>query len=126
MPNTTNYDFGDVLLMEVFFTNQQQSQRRPVVVISTLAYNQSHPDIIVMPVTSQSHQSASAGATPIQGWQQAGLNKPSFVKPVIGTYEQGKVIKQLGKTDPATRVALRKAVAYMLGFRQAPVRSSST
>lgn len=124
MPNTTSYDFGDVLLMEVEYTNQKQSEKRPIVVVSAHSYNSSHPDIVVMPITSQSHHS---DALAIKSWQEAGLNKPSFIKPVIATYEQSMVIKQLGTiNDKATRVALKKEIAKTFGFKQASPASSPT
>jgi mRNA interferase MazF len=124
MPNTTTYDFGDVLLMEVEYTNQRQSEKRPVVVVSTSLYNQSHPDIVVMPITSQSHHSDTIA---IKDWQTAGLHKLSYVKPVIGTYEQVMVIKRLGKiADASTRLGLKKALASIFGFKQATPVSSPT
>ena len=116
MPNIMTYDFGDVLLMEITFTNQRQSEKRPAVVISPSAYNQSHSDIIVMPITSQSHSNAIMAVT---DWQSAGLVRESFVKPVIGTYEKGEVVRQLGRFSQASRVKLKKELASMLGFKQA-------
>jgi mRNA-degrading endonuclease toxin of MazEF toxin-antitoxin module len=117
MPNTTAYEFGDVVLVEIVFTNQRQSERRPAVVINTAVYSLAFPDVIVMPITSQSHQ-AGRGAVEIQDWQGAGLIKRSYVKLTIGTYEKPDVIRQLGKINSPTRVALKKAIAGILGFKQ--------
>ena len=119
MPNTTAYEFGDVLLMELDHTDQLQVQKRPAVVISTLAYNRSRPDIVVMPITGRSHPDAIR----IIEWRAAGLLKESFVKPVIGTYEQGRIIRQLGRLDRNAQAAVKKAIAEILGFKQ--VASSS-
>lgn len=41
-----------------------------------------------MAVTSQVKPSASFGEVTVQGWQAAGLLKPSAIKPVITTIEQ--------------------------------------
>lgn len=48
MPNTTGYEFGDVVLVAFPFTNQLRSIQHPAVVISSQAYNQRKPDIILM------------------------------------------------------------------------------
>lgn len=47
MPNTTAYSFGDVVLVPFAFTDQTASKKRPAVVVSTDAYHQRRPDVIV-------------------------------------------------------------------------------
>jgi mRNA interferase MazF len=49
----TTFKQGDVLLVPYPFTDQTGSKQRPAVVISSLTYNQAHPDIILPPITSQ-------------------------------------------------------------------------
>jgi mRNA interferase MazF len=117
MPNTTVYDSGDVVLVKFIFTDQKQSAKRPAVVVSTAAYNQSHPDMLLMPITSQSHQSAQFGAVPVRDLNKAGLLKGSFIKLVIGTYRHAAIIRTLGKLDPSTHVALKQAMAAVLGLQ---------
>jgi mRNA interferase MazF len=51
----------------------------------------------------------------ISQWQQAGLLKPSAVKPVFATLEQRLVIRRLGTLHPADETALRKAIAEAIG-----------
>ncbi len=52
MPNTTTYNFGDIILVLFPFTDQTTSKKRPAVVVSSDAYNNDRPDIILMAVTS--------------------------------------------------------------------------
>ena len=40
MPNTTGFEFGDVVLVVFPFTNQQGAKQRPAVVVSSAAYQQ--------------------------------------------------------------------------------------
>jgi len=47
-----DYDFGDVVLVPFPFTDQTTKKRRPAVVVSSAAYNQKRPDIVLMAVTS--------------------------------------------------------------------------
>ena len=118
MPNTTNYDFGDVVLIEYTQTDQRTSEKRPAVVVSAETYNVSHIDIVAMPITSQGHQ-VDHGAIEIHDWSGSGLLKKSYIKPILGTYEREAVLKPLGKLDPRTRLALKKAIAGIFGFKQA-------
>ncbi len=82
------FDFGDVVLVPFPFTSQTASKKRPAVIVSNGAYNRSRPDIIVMAVTSQLHPAASTGEVWVKDWTQAGLLKPSAIKPVFATLEQ--------------------------------------
>lgn len=76
MPNTTGYNFGDVVLVPFPFTDQTASKRGSAVVVSADAYHQRRPDVIVMAVTSQILRPAGAlGEVLISDWQGAGLPK---------------------------------------------------
>ena len=89
MPNTTGYNFGDVVLVPFPFTDQTASKKRPAVVVSADAYHQRRLDVILMAVTSQILRPAGAlGEVLISDWQGAGLPKASLIKPVLATIEQ--------------------------------------
>ena len=96
MPSTINYKFGDVVLVAFPFTNLESTKKRPAVVVSKNAYQQSRPDIILMAITSQIRPPLSFGEYLIQDWQHAGLLKPSLLKPLIATLEQGQLLKTIG------------------------------
>ena len=53
MPNMTGFEFGAIVLITFPFTNQIGSKQRPAVEISSRAYQQAKPDIILMAVTGQ-------------------------------------------------------------------------
>ncbi len=53
MPSTTPYSFGGVVLVGFPFTSLQTTKKRPAVVISSAAYQQNRPDVILMAITSQ-------------------------------------------------------------------------
>ena len=53
MPFMINFEFGDVVLVPFPFTDQSAGKKRPAVVISSVAYNNERPDLIIMAVTSQ-------------------------------------------------------------------------
>jgi len=109
------FEFGDVVLVPFPFTNQTVSKQRPAVIISNVSYNQAKPDEIVMAITSQFRPNPSLGEVWIGHWQLAGLLKPSCIKPVLATIEQGLIIRQLGKLANTDQAALKKAIAEFIG-----------
>jgi mRNA interferase MazF len=110
-----SYEFGTVVLVPFPFTDQSASKRRPAVIVSNRAYNVARPDVVVMAVTSQVRPTLAVGEVWVSAWQQAGLLKPSAVKPVFATIEQRLVIRQLGALQPADQIVLRKAINETIG-----------
>ena len=109
------FDFGDVVLVPFPFTSQRASKNRPAVVVSSRAYNTARPDLIVMAVTSQLRPNPGSADASISGWRAAGLLKPSVVKPIFATLEQGLVLRRLGALDETDRAALRKSISEIIG-----------
>ena len=109
------FEFGDVVLVPFPFTNQVTSKQRPAVIVSQHAYARSRPDVVVMAITSQIRASLGFADTLLTDWQDANLLKPSVVKPVLATLEQGMVIKQLGQLSEADQASLRLAIKQAIG-----------
>ena len=57
----TAYSFGDIVLVPFPFTDQRSIKKRPAVIVSSSAYNEKMPDIIIMAVTSQVHSAKYFG-----------------------------------------------------------------
>ena len=72
MPTTTDYSFGDVVLVPFPFTDQSAIKKRPAVIVSSANYHRSRADVILMAVTSQSAPARQPDLR-IQGWEEAGL-----------------------------------------------------
>lgn len=111
----TGYKLGDLVLVPFPFTDQSAVKRRPAVVISSPAYHQARPDLLIMAVTSQQPSTLSVGEVQVQDWQGAGLLKPSVLKPVLTTIDPALVLKKLGRLTPADQAALRQALSAILG-----------
>lgn len=111
----TAYEFGDILLVPFPFTDQSAVKRRPAVVVSSTAYHQARPDILIMAVTSQQPSTLSVGEVQVQDWRGAGLLKPSILKPVLTTIDPALVLKKLGRLTPTDQSALRQALTKILG-----------
>lgn len=115
MPPTIGSEFGDVVLVPFPFTDQTTTKKRPAVVVSSDAYHRDRPDIILMAVTSQVRPAAGVGEIAVQHWKEAGLLKPSVLKPLLATVENGLVIRKRGKLEDQDRDALRRSLKTILG-----------
>jgi mRNA interferase MazF len=112
------YSFGDVLLVPFPFTNQRMAKKRPAIVVSSDRYNQQHIDLILMAVTSQTGSLTYTDNLVIHSWQQAGLLKPSVIKPIIMTAESNLILKKLGTLTLSDQQALQKLISQILGLSQ--------
>ena len=115
MTNMTTYSFGDIVLVPFPFTDQSTTKKRPAVIISSEQYNRQRPDIIIMAVTSQMQSANYFGDMTIRQWQQAGLLKPSVIKPIFTTVEKRLVLKKLGSMSNDDRKELKKAIQTIIG-----------
>ena len=115
MPTTTGCEFGDVVLVPFPFTDQTTTKKRPAVVVSSDAYHRDRPDVILMAITSQVRPAAGVGEITVQRWKEAGLLKPSVLKPLLATVERGLLIRKLGRLDEPDRDALRRTLKTILG-----------
>jgi mRNA interferase MazF len=115
MPSTTGFSFGDVVLVPFPFTDQSAVKRRPAVVISGERYNRDRPDLIIMAVTSQTRVPGLHGDIEVTGWRNAGLLKPSAIKPVIATVEQSLVVRRLGRLTDTDQHALKRSLEAVIG-----------
>jgi len=115
MPSTIGCEFGDVVLVPFPFTDQTATKKRPAVVVSSNAYHRDRPDVILMAVTSQLRPAAGVGEVAVERWKQAGLLKPSVLKPLLATVEKGLVIRKLGRLEAQDRDALRRELKMILG-----------
>ncbi len=111
----TDYSFGDIVLVPFPFTDQTTTKKRPAVVVNSDAYNRQRPDIIIMAVTSQMRSADYFGDVIVSDWKQAGLLKPSVIKPIFTTVEKGLVLKKLGRIVGEDRSALQKELQTILG-----------
>jgi mRNA interferase MazF len=106
----TDYEFGDIVLVPFPFTNQTTTKKRPAVVVSSFACNRHRPDVILMAVTSQMHSTDYFGDFPIVEWHEAGILKPSIIKPVFTTLAKGLILRKLGRLGERDRAALQQAL----------------
>jgi len=108
----TLYNPGDVVLVRFPFTDLSSTKKRPALVVSPGGFTAKHGDLVVLAMTSQSQSDISLR---LQNWKSAGLLRPSWFKPLIGTLAAGLVRRPLGKLgvkDHArAKMVIRKLIA---------------
>ncbi len=107
--------FGDVVLVPFPFTDQSEQKKRPAVVVSSAAYHRERSDLILMAVTSQAHLTVSIGEAALAGWKEAGLLRPSVLKPILFTLDRSLVLRKLGYLRQQDLDALKKSLGAILG-----------
>ena len=111
----TGYEFGDIVLVPFPFTDQSATKRRPAVVISSSAYHRVRPDLIIMAITGQPPTAGALGEVVIGDWREAGLLKPSVLKPILTTIDTALLVKKLGRLNGLDQALLRQAIAQIIG-----------
>ena len=107
--------FGEVVLVPLPFTDQSGAKKRPAVVVSAVGYNTSRRDLIIMAITSQVRTPPGFGEATVVDWQAAGLIKPSVLKPVFTTIEQGLVVRTMGAFSVNDLHTLRNNLSQIIG-----------
>ena len=111
----THYNFGDIVLVRFPFTNLEAAKQRPAVIISSQLYNETKPDIILMAITSRIRNPFAPGEEKIENWKEAGLIKPSILKPLIATIEKEQIIKILGKATFRDQSKITGVIRTIIG-----------
>lgn len=115
MPSMTVSRYGDVVLVSFPFTDHADQKKRPAVVVSSAAYHRERSDLILMAVTSQIRSPSTFGERQLSGWKEAGLLRPSVLKPVLFTVERTLIIKTLGYLRRRDLDFVREGLAEILG-----------
>jgi mRNA interferase MazF len=107
----TRFRPGDVVLVQFPFTDLTTSKKRPAIVLSAPSFTARQGDVVVMAMTSQPQRESRLR---LARWQSAGLPKPSWLKPVIGTIAAALVVRRMGRLHsadlPRVRLAIRQAI----------------
>lgn len=82
MPSTTTYRRGQVIVVDVPFSDRSGVKPRPALVISTEGFHGDLPDLIVCPISSQPryYRRPGPGDCPLRDWKATGLRRPSTAR----------------------------------------------
>lgn len=107
-------DRGDVVLLDLPFSDATGRKKRPVLVIANAAYLENTNDVIVCAITSQPAAARVAGSTPLRSWKEAGLLEPSIVKASIHTVDRASVERRLRRLDRSDSKVVDDALRSVL------------
>lgn len=86
---------GDIVIVD--FQGAAVTKRRPALVVSTSAYHDSRPDVILAVITTRINAATSPFDHVLTDWRSAGLRKASAARTYLGTYRQRDVSLSIGK-----------------------------
>ncbi len=82
MASTTTFRRGQVVVVEVPFSDRSEVKLRPALIVSADDFHRDLPDVIVCPISSQPryYSRPGRGDCPLQGWRAVGLRHPSSLR----------------------------------------------
>jgi mRNA interferase MazF len=91
------------VLVRFPFTDLSSAKKRPAVVVSPKGFASRYGDVVVIAVTSRAQTETSLA---LRDWRAAGLVKPTWFKPLIGTLSASIVVRRLGTLGETDRQQL--------------------
>lgn len=119
MPSTTIYKRGEVVVVNVPFSDHSGSKPRPALVISTEVFHRTLPDVIVCPISSRPryYRRPGPGDRPLQHWKTVGLRHPSTVRISNLLAVEKKIIKRsLGRLSKDDLEHVEEGLRLALGL----------
>jgi len=120
MASTTTYRRGQVVVVNVPFTDQAGTKRRPAVVVSAESFHRRLPDVIVCPISSQPRyfERPGPGDRPLAKWKSAGLRFRSTARVSnVVAIEKSLIQRVLGKISASDLKALNATLLDAFGLR---------
>ncbi len=113
-PSTTTISLGDVLLVQVAFTDLSGSMKRPAIVVSNDEYNESGLDAVIVPLTSRTSL-LRPGDYRIGDWSSAGLARASVARAKPTTVARRMIERRLGTATAADLTGILSSLRSILG-----------
>jgi len=110
----TRFEPGDVALVRFHFTDLASTKKRPALILSPPAFAERHGDVVVLALTSRPQSDDSLRLTE---WKAAGLPKPTWLKPLIGTLSGRLILRRLGRLANADGPKAAKALSELIDCR---------
>ena len=107
------FEAFDIVVVPFPFTDRAANRRRPALVLSVGAFEESTGHVILSMITSATHSSWDSDVS-LRDWKAAGLPKPSIVRPKIFTLDKRFILKKLNGLTKRDRSAVIRAFAPLL------------
>ena len=106
-------DQWDIVRVPFPFTDRAAVKKRPAAVLATRAFNFVAGYTIMAMITKRG-QSSWLNDYGLQGWEQAGLRFPSWIRLKLFTLENTLLIDKLGVLQPVDAAGFRAAARLAL------------
>jgi len=103
MPSTTTFRRGQVVVVDIPYSDHSGVKPRPALIVSTEKFHRALPGVIVCPISSQPryYQRPGMGDCRLGDWEAVGLRHPSTVRVSKLLTVQKQIIRRvLGQTSP--------------------------
>lgn len=112
----TNFARGDVVLVEVEFTDRSGAKVRPAVVLSTLRYNRTGRDAVIAPITSNLAVAPHVGDHRLVSWHSTGLLAAGVVQAKPTTLDDSFILRRVGALLPADLAGVERGIREALAL----------
>ena len=111
----TNYNKGDVVLVNFIYSEEGGTKYRPAVIINSDSYHCSRGEVIVAAITSKVG-SLFVGDYLIRDWKETGLLHPSVVTGILRTIKKSMIHRKLGSMPEKDIKSIEIALREILGL----------
>ena len=119
MRSTTTYRRGQVVVVEVPFSDLSGTKLRPALIVSAERFHRGLPDVIACPISSQPryHERPGAGDCPLRHWRRAGMRHRSTVRvSKLLAVDKQIVRRTLGTLSPGDLAQVEQTLGEALGL----------
>lgn len=109
----TRFKAGKVVLIRFPFTDAARKKRRPAVVINAAEFSERYGDVVLLPLTSREQNDDLRLAK----WEEAGLLKPTWLKPLVATINVSFVERSLGVLAAEDEKKVKSVVRMLIDTR---------
>jgi mRNA interferase MazF len=87
---------GDVVLIPFPYTDLSATKTRPAVVVSSDLYHSVRSELLLAYLSSRLSNADAELDYVLQDWEEAGLLKPTFMRPKIAAIEPSLIVYRVG------------------------------
>lgn len=102
---------GDIVLVRFPFTDLTASKQRPALIVHPVGLTASRGDAVVLALTSRPQPDDGMA---INRWQEAGLPRPTWIKPLIATLAATMFTQKLGRIESEDSSGVEKTIRLLI------------
>ncbi|MDE1798014.1 MAG: type II toxin-antitoxin system PemK/MazF family toxin [Candidatus Micrarchaeota archaeon] len=114
--SSSSFKKGKIVLVELTFSDESGSKWRPALVVSSDAYNQTSPDVVLAKISGSDYGTSFEVALTSSMLKSGELNKPSFIDlGNLRAVEKKQVLREIATVDEKTVKACDEKIRKVFG-----------